>query len=92
MPRKRGSRGGRRRSATATPMAAVPPARPPIIDAPLPLTDEELYEEDELFVEIGAGQGCDVLELARHYFSGATVEIAKDYANRDRLLFVQYPW
>ena len=45
-----------------------------------------------LFVEIGAGQGCDVLELVRHYLPGATVEIAKDYANRDRLLFVQYPW
>lgn len=44
-----------------------------------------------LFVEIGAGQGCHVFELARHHFPGATVEIAKDRANRDRLLFVQYP-
>ncbi len=35
--RKRGSRGGRRR--TATPVAAPAPA-------PVPLTDEELYEDD----------------------------------------------
>jgi len=56
----------------------------------LGLVSQRLAPGGGLFVEIGAGQGCDVLELARHYFPGAIVDIAKDYANRDRLLFVQY--
>jgi release factor glutamine methyltransferase len=43
-----------------------------------------------LLVEIGAGQGPDVLGLARCYFPQATVEIARDYADRDRVLFVQH--
>jgi release factor glutamine methyltransferase len=43
-----------------------------------------------LLVEIGAGQGSDVLGLAHGCFPGATVEIARDYADRDRMLFVRF--
>jgi release factor glutamine methyltransferase len=57
----------------------------------LSMTSDRLASGGALLVEIGADQGCGVLDLARCYFPGATVEIAKDYANRDRLLFVQYP-
>ena len=42
-----------------------------------------------LFVEIGAGQGAEVIKLARHYFPKADMEIVSDYAQRDRLLVVQ---
>jgi len=42
-----------------------------------------------LLVEIGAGQGLDVLALAGRYFEQATFEIARDYAGLDRLLVVR---
>ena len=42
-----------------------------------------------LFVEIGAGQGAEVIKLACDHFPQADVEIASDYAKRDRLLVVQ---
>lgn len=42
-----------------------------------------------LLVEIGAGQGAEVIQLARHHFPQADVEIASDSAKRDRLLVVQ---
>jgi release factor glutamine methyltransferase len=42
-----------------------------------------------LFVEIGADQGAQVINLARHHFPQANVETASDYAGRDRLLVVQ---
>lgn len=41
-----------------------------------------------VLVEIEAGQGQAVLELAREIFPGATLEVLKDLAGRDRLLKV----
>jgi release factor glutamine methyltransferase len=42
-----------------------------------------------LLVEIGAGQGARACALARGYFPGSGVEIARDYAGRDRVLVVR---
>jgi release factor glutamine methyltransferase len=56
----------------------------------LDIASDRLSPGGALLVEIGAGQGAGVLELARFHFPGATVEIARDYAGRDRLLVVQY--
>lgn len=62
-----------------------------IIRRLLAMASNRLASGAALLVEIGASQGYGVLDLARRHFTGATVEIAKDYTNRDRLLFVQYP-
>jgi release factor glutamine methyltransferase len=56
----------------------------------LDMASVRLRPHGALLVEIGAGQGPDVLGLARCYFPQATMEIARDYANRDRVLFVQH--
>jgi hypothetical protein len=39
-------------------------------------------------MELGAGQGQVVLELAREYFPHAAAEIFQDYAGLDRVLVV----
>jgi release factor glutamine methyltransferase len=62
-----------------------------IIRRLLAMASHRLASGAALLVEIGASQGYGVLELACRHFPGASVEIVQDYANRDRLLFVQYP-
>jgi release factor glutamine methyltransferase len=54
------------------------------------MAEDRLHPGGGLLVEIGAGQGAEVLKLARHQFPQATVEIARDYAERDRLLVVRH--
>ena len=56
----------------------------------LGMASDRLGPGAALLVEIGAGQGSDVLGLAHRYFPGATVEIARDYADRDRMLCVRF--
>lgn len=56
----------------------------------LPMASDRLLPGGVLLVEIGASQGARVLTLARGLFPRASVEIAQDYANRDRLLFVRH--
>jgi release factor glutamine methyltransferase len=55
----------------------------------LEMASDRLCPGGALLVEIGAGQGTEVLSLARRRFSQATIEIVKDYAKRDRLLVVR---
>jgi release factor glutamine methyltransferase len=50
---------------------------------------DHLRSDGALLVEIGAGQGAQVLALARHHFPEATIEIARDYAGHDRMLVVR---
>ncbi len=50
---------------------------------------KRLHPGGALLIEIGAGQGTDVLRLAGRYFPQATAEIIKDHAARDRILFVR---
>jgi release factor glutamine methyltransferase len=59
-----------------------------IIRQLLGMASDRLRAGGALLVEIGARQGARVRTLAHHYFSGATVEIAGDYAGHDRLLVV----
>lgn len=59
-----------------------------IIRQLLEMASDRLRAGGALLVEIGARQGARVLTLAHHYFSQATVEIARDYAGHDRLLVV----
>jgi release factor glutamine methyltransferase len=54
----------------------------------LALASKRLSSDGALLVEIGAGQRDEVLRLARHHLPTATVEIARDYAGRDRVLIV----
>jgi release factor glutamine methyltransferase len=54
----------------------------------LPMASSRLRRGGALFVEIGADQGTEVINLARHHFPQADAEIARDYAERDRLLVV----
>ncbi len=49
---------------------------------------ERLSPDGALLMELGAQQGDDVLRLARHHLPTATVEIARDYVGRDRVLIV----
>jgi release factor glutamine methyltransferase len=51
---------------------------------------DRLHPGGALLVEIGAGQGAEVLKLAQRHFPQAMVEIARDYAERDRLLAVRH--
>jgi len=60
------------------------------IRAVLAIAASRLHPQGTLLVEIGAGQGCQALELARQYFLHAQVEIFKDYANHDRILAARY--
>jgi len=60
-----------------------------VIHSLLAMASGRLAAGGTLLVEIGAHQGFDVLGLARRYFPQATLEIARDYAGRDRLLIVQ---
>jgi release factor glutamine methyltransferase len=55
----------------------------------LAMASSRLHLAGALFVEIGAGQGADALELAHRYFPEATIEIVEDYAKRNRVLAVQ---
>ena len=55
----------------------------------LHMASTRLRRGGALFLEIGAGQGAEVFKLARHHFPQADVEIASDYAKRDRLLVVR---
>jgi release factor glutamine methyltransferase len=48
-----------------------------------------LHGGGALLVEIGAEQGAEVLSLARGHFPRGDVDVAKDLANRDRLLVVR---
>ena len=50
---------------------------------------KRLHPGGALLIEIGAGQGSEVLRLAGRYFAQATAEIIKDHAARDRVLFVR---
>jgi methylase of polypeptide subunit release factors len=61
-----------------------------IIRRLLAMVTDWLCPAGALLVEIGAGQGADVLALARRYLAGATVEIARDYAGRDRVLVARF--
>jgi release factor glutamine methyltransferase len=56
----------------------------------LVMAAERLHPGAALLVEIGASQGAEVLQLARRHFPQATVEIARDDAERDRLLAVRH--
>jgi release factor glutamine methyltransferase len=56
----------------------------------LVMAAERLHPGAALLVEIGASQGAEVLKLARRHFPQATVEIARDDAERDRLLAVRH--
>ncbi len=55
----------------------------------LAMAADRLHAGGAVLVEIGAGQGAEVLKLARRHFPQAMVEIARDYAERDRLLAVR---
>ena len=55
----------------------------------LAMASTRLRRGGALLVEIGAGQGAEVIKLARHHFPQAHVEIDRDYAKRDRLLVVR---
>ncbi len=55
----------------------------------LAVASDRLRPDGALLMEIGAGQGAEVLALARRHFPQATVEIAKDYAGLDRMLFLR---
>jgi release factor glutamine methyltransferase len=55
----------------------------------LDMASTRLGRGGALLVEIGADQGAEVIKLARHHFPQADVEIASDYAKRDRLLVVR---
>jgi release factor glutamine methyltransferase len=61
-----------------------------IIRRLLAMVTDRLCPAGALLVEIGAGQGADVLALARRYLAGATVEIARDYAGLDRVLVARF--
>jgi release factor glutamine methyltransferase len=56
----------------------------------LVMAADRLHPGGALLVEIGAGQGTEVLKLARRHFPQAIVEIARDYAECDRLLAVRH--
>jgi release factor glutamine methyltransferase len=90
---------------TQAEMAAAPPEvarwepRPALDGGPdglavihrlLAMASDRLAAGGALLVEIGAHQAVDVLGLASRYFPQAALEIARDYAGRDRLLIVQY--
>jgi release factor glutamine methyltransferase len=55
----------------------------------LAMAADRLHASGAVLVEIGAGQGAEVLKLARRHFPQAIVEITRDYAERDRLLAVR---
>jgi release factor glutamine methyltransferase len=42
-----------------------------------------------ILLEIGAGQGSRVMDLARRYYSGARTSLHKDYARLDRLVVIK---
>lgn len=48
-----------------------------------------LRSRGAVLLEIGAGQGAEVAQLARRVFPGAMVEVLSDYAYRDRIVRVQ---
>jgi release factor glutamine methyltransferase len=56
----------------------------------LDMASTRLSSDAALILEIGADQGSQVADLAHSYFPGAEVQIASDYARRDRLLVVQH--
>ncbi len=56
----------------------------------LAMAADRWHPDSALLVEIGASQGGEVLKLARRHFPRATVEIARDYAERDRTLVVRH--
>jgi release factor glutamine methyltransferase len=56
----------------------------------LVMAADRLHPGGTLLLEIGAGQGAEVLKLAHRHFPQAIVEIARDYAERDRLLAVRH--
>jgi release factor glutamine methyltransferase len=60
-----------------------------IIRRLLKMSSGLLHSNGALLVEIGAEQGTEALSLARQYFPRGDVEVAKDLANRDRLLVVR---
>lgn len=55
----------------------------------LRMASERLSPGGGLLVEIGTGQGAEVAKLAHHHFPGASVDVIRDYADLDRLLFVR---
>lgn len=48
-----------------------------------------LRPDAAVLLEIGAGQGRSVVELAREHFASAEIELHQDYAGLDRLVIVQ---
>lgn len=62
-----------------------------IIHRLLAMATDRLLPSGALLMEIGASQGAQALALARRHFPRASVEIAMDYAKRDRLLVVRCP-
>lgn len=55
----------------------------------LTMAPDWLHPNGVLLVEIGASQGPEALNLARHHFPQARIEVARDYAGLDRLLVVR---
>ena len=49
---------------------------------------EHLEPQGTILLEIGADQGAAVVALARRHFPAANVELARDYAGRDRVVIV----
>jgi len=54
----------------------------------LAMAAPRLHPSGMLAVEIGAGQGSQVLELARRWFPHARIEVRRDYAGLERILAV----
>lgn len=60
-----------------------------VLDRLLAMASCRLSPGGTLLVEIGADQGERACALARDYFPASGVEIARDYAGRDRVLLVR---
>jgi release factor glutamine methyltransferase len=60
-----------------------------ILDRLLAMASFRLSPGGALLVEIGADQGERAWTLARSYFPAASVQVARDYAGRDRVLLVR---
>jgi release factor glutamine methyltransferase len=61
-----------------------------IVRCLLAMAAQKLHPQGKLLMELGAGQGQAVLDLAREYFPHAAAEIFKDYAGLDRVLVVGF--
>jgi release factor glutamine methyltransferase len=60
-----------------------------VLERLLAMASWRLCPGGALLVEIGAGQGTQAYALARSHFPESNVEIARDYAGRDRVLVVR---